>query len=56
MIDLHSREVLQEIRDLIIEFFEGNENYDDPTDRYTAAEDLLQDVQDRIEPLIESDL
>lgn len=52
MIDLHKNEVLQEILDQINEYFEINDELDD-AERYMAAEELLQEILDRISPIVE---
>lgn len=56
MIDLHIQEVLGEVRDAISEHLEGVEHFEDPEDRFGAAEELLQDILDRISQLIEMDV
>lgn len=55
MIDLHIQEVLEEVRDSITEHLEEVELFDDSESRFGSAEDLLQEILDKVSPLIERD-
>lgn len=52
MIDFHVREVLEEIKDMTSSHLEDAESLD-PDDRVSSAEDLLQEIMEKIEPLLE---
>lgn len=56
MIDLHIQEVLEEVRDSITAHLEDAELIDDAEDRFAAAEEIMQEILDKLSPLIERDV
>lgn len=55
MIDLHALEVVEEVRDAISEHLDEAELIEDAEERFCAAEELLQEILEKISPLIERD-
>jgi hypothetical protein len=54
MIDLHTQEVLEEIRDSINNYLEESEGTDSGLPE--EAEDLLVEILDKLAPLLERDI
>jgi hypothetical protein len=56
MIDLHIQEVLEEVRDAITAHLEEADLIEDAEERFSAAEEVMQEILDKISPLIERDI
>jgi hypothetical protein len=56
MIDLHIQEALEEVRDTLSNYMSEAEMFDDTDERLASAEEVMQEVLDKITALIEGSL
>jgi len=53
MVDFHAQEVIEEINDVVSEHLDSLDSFEDLEARAYASEDLLQEVLDKLLPLVE---